>query len=60
MITSEGTVFIDYIDTRGQKKDAEFIVKFIEKALKEQTPAFLQGTECHCDGWSFQKGTHAP
>ena len=45
LITSEGTVFIDCIDTKGQKKDAEFIVKFIETGVKERIPAYLQGTE---------------
>ena len=45
LITSEGTVFNDCIDTKGQKKDAEFIAKFIETGVHERIPAYLQGTE---------------
>ena len=46
MISSDGVVFIDCIDTTGRKKDANFIVDFVQRGLEERVPKCLKGTEC--------------
>ena len=46
MISSDEVVFIDCIDTTGHKKDANFIVDFVQRGLEERVPKCLKGTEC--------------
>ena len=46
MISSDGVVFIDCIDTKGHKKDADFIDNFIQRGLEDHVPKCLKGTEC--------------
>ena len=46
VISSNGLVFIDCIDTKGHKKDVDFIVNFIQRGLIDHVPKCLKGTEC--------------